>query len=304
MTIKALRTPDKYFEALPGFDFKPNYTTDLPDYEELRVHYLDEGAPDARRVFLCLHGQPTWSYLYRKMIPVFLETGARVICPDWLGFGKSDKPVDGNSYSFHFHRTMMLALIEQLDLQNITLVCQDWGGIIGLTLPMALEDRFDRLLVMNTTLATGASPGPGFDAWRAFCKSRPDLDVAALMLRGTPILDEAEAAAYAAPFPDITYKAGVRRFPEMVMTTPDMEGVATSKQAANWWTHQWTGKSFMAIGAADPVLGPPSMSALHQLIRNCPPPMVIEQAGHFVQEWGEDVARQALNHWGDLPKQT
>ena len=299
MTFKALRTPDACFEGLPGFNFKPHYITDLPGYDGLRVHYLDEGPPDANRTFVCLHGQPTWSYLYRKMIPVFLETGARVICPDWLGFGRSDKPLEDATYGFHFHRDMMIALIARLDLQNVTLVCQDWGGIIGLTLPMDMPDRFDRLLVMNTALATGSSLGAGFDAWRAFCKSRPDLDIAGLMQRGTPILDATEAAAYAAPFPDATYKAGVRRFPDMVMTAPDMEGVTTSRRAANWWRDHWTGKSFMAIGGADPVLGPPIMAALRQNIRNCPPPMLIEEAGHFVQEWGESVARQALTHWGD-----
>lgn len=299
MTFKALRTPDACFEGLPGFNFKPHYITDLPGYDGLRVHYLDEGPPDANRTFLCLHGQPTWSYLYRKMIPVFLETGARVICPDWLGFGRSDKPLEDTTYGFHFHRDMMIALIARLDLQNVTLVCQDWGGIIGLTLPMDMPDRFDRLLVMNTALATGSSLGAGFDAWRAFCKSRPDLDIAGLMQRGTPILDASEAAAYAAPFPDATYKAGVRRFPDMVMTAPDMEGVTTSRRATNWWRDHWTGKSFMAVGGADPVLGPPIMATLRQNIRNCPPPMLIEEAGHFVQEWGESVARQALTHWGD-----
>lgn len=299
MTFKALRTPDACFEDLPGFNFKPHYITDLPGYDGLRVHYLDEGPPDANRTFVCLHGQPTWSYLYRKMIPVFLETGARVICPDWLGFGRSDKPLEDTTYGFHFHRDMMIALIARLDLQNVTLVCQDWGGIIGLTLPVDMPDRFDRLLVMNTALATGSSLGAGFDAWRAFCKSRPDLDIAGLMQRGTPILDATEAAAYAAPFPDATYKAGVRRFPDMVMTAPDMEGVTTSRRAANWWRNHWTGKSFMAVGGADPVLGPPIMAALRQNIRNCPPPMLIEEAGHFVQEWGESIARQALTHWGD-----
>ena len=296
MTFKALRTPDACFEDLPGFNFKPHYITDLPGYDGLRVHYLDEGPPDANRTFVCLHGQPTWSYLYRKMIPVFLETGARVICPDWLGFGRSDKPLEDTTYGFHFHRDMMIALIARLDLQNVTLVCQDWGGIIGLTLPVDMPDWFDRLLVMNTALATGSSLGAGFDAWRAFCKSRPDLDIAGLMQRGTPILDATEAAAYAAPFPDATYKAGVRRFPDMVMTAPDMEGVTTSRRAANWWRNHWTGKSFMAVGGADPVLGPPIMAALRQNIRNCPPPMLIEEAGHFVQEWGESIARQALTH--------
>lgn len=300
MTLEAKRTPDKQFEGLPGFEFSPNYVDDLPGYEGLRVHYLDEGPSDAEHVFLCLHGQPTWSYLYRKMIPVFLESGGRVICPDWLGFGRSDKPVEDSVYTFHFHRNMMIELVKRLDLSNITLVCQDWGGIIGLTIPMEMPGRFTRLLVMNTAIAVGQSPGKGFESWRAFNRSQPDMDIAALMKRGTTVLNDAEAAAYAAPFPDVTYKAGVRRFPELVMTDPGMEGVETSKRAAAWWSNEWTGQSFMAVGAQDPVLGPPLMAQLRKTIAGCPPPMMVEEGGHFVQEWGAPVAQAALQAWGDL----
>ena len=237
MTIEAKRTPDERFVDLPAFAFAPNYVDDLPGYEGLRVHYLDEGPKDAAKTFLCLHGQPSWSFLYRKMIPVFLESGARVICPDWLGFGRSDKPVEDAVYTFHFHRNMMVELIKRLDLSNVTLVCQDWGGILGLTIPMDMPERFSRLLVMNTAIPTGQSPGEGFEAWRAYNRTQPDMDVGALMKRGTPVLNDSEAAAYAAPFPDITFKAGVRRFPELVMTDPGMEGVETSKRAAGWWSY-------------------------------------------------------------------
>lgn len=300
MTIKALRTPDERFENLPGYDFAPNYVDDLPGYEGLRVHYLDEGPKDAAKTFLCLHGQPSWCYLYRKMIPVFLESGARVIAPDWLGFGRSDKLVEDEVYTYSFHRNMMLALIERLDLQNTTLVCQDWGGLLGLPIVPDMADRFDRLLVMNTAIATGQSPGEGFNAWKAYNRTQPDMDVAALMKRGTSVLTDAEAAAYGAPFPDINYKGGVRRFPELVMVEPDMDGVDVSKRAAEWWANDWAGESFMAIGMADPVLGPPAMHALRKRIRNCPDPMEIPDGGHFVQEWGEPIARAALTRWGDL----
>ena len=300
MTIEALRTPDDRFASLPGWPYAPHYIDDLPGYEGLRVHYVDEGPEKAVRTYLCLHGQPTWSYLYRKMIPVFLDSGARVIAPDWLGFGRSDKPVADETYTFHFHRNMMIELVKRLDLQNITLVCQDWGGLLGLTLPPDMPERFERLIVMNTAIATGASPSEGFDAWKAYSASQPDLDVAALMKRGTPILSDAEAAAYGVPFPDISYKAGVRRFPELVMVAPDMEGVKTSKRAVEWWGREWHGDTFMAVGAADPVLGPPVMDVLRGQIRNCPEPMVIEEAGHFVQEWGEPVARAALKAFGEL----
>ncbi|MEL7481009.1 MAG: haloalkane dehalogenase [Pseudomonadota bacterium] len=298
--MTAKRTPDERFENLPGYDFAPNYLEDLPGYEGLRVHYLDEGSAGADHTFLCLHGQPSWSYLYRKMIPVFVNAGGRVIAPDWLGFGRSDKPVDDEVYTYNFHRNMLIALIERLDLQNITLVCQDWGGLLGLTVPQEMPERFARLIVMNTAIAIGQSPGEGFEAWKAFNRSQPDLDIANLMKRGTPILSDAEAAAYAAPFPDMSYKAGVRRFPEMVMVSPEMEGVDVSKTARTFWQEQWTGQSFMAIGMQDPVLGPPAMQALAKLIKNCPPPLEVADGGHFVQEWGDEVAAAALKSFGDI----
>jgi haloalkane dehalogenase len=300
MPIEAKRTPDERFANLPGYAFAPHYIDTLPGYEGLRVHYVDEGSKEARHTILCLHGQPSWTYLYRKMIPVFLESGARVVAPDWLGFGRSDKPVDEDVYTFNFHRNMMLAFIRALDLKHITLVVQDWGGLLGLTLPPDMPERFERLIVMNTGLAVGVSPGPGFEAWKAYNRAQADMDIAALMSRASSILSPAECAAYAAPFPDKTYKAGVRRFPELVMVSPEMEGVDISQRAAKWWRAEWTGESFMAIGAADPVLGPPVMEALRRQIQNCPEPMLIPDAGHFVQEWGEPIARAALEAFGDL----
>lgn len=291
--VKALRTPDDRFQNLPGYGFQPHYVEDLPGYEGLRMHFLDEGKR-AGPVFLCLHGQPTWSYLYRKMIPVFAEHG-RVVAPDLFGFGKSDKPAEDSVYTFDFHRGSLLRFIEELDLRDITLVCQDWGGLLGLTLPMDMADRFSRLIVMNTALGTGEHDlGEGFKAWRAYNRSRPDMDVAALLKRSTPILSDAEAAAYGAPFPSVEYKGGVRRFPELVPDGMDAPGAALSRRARDWWRDEWSGRSFMAIGLQDPVLGPPVMRHLRKQIRNCPEPMELTEAGHFVQEWGEEVARAAL----------
>jgi haloalkane dehalogenase/tRNA(adenine34) deaminase len=219
------------------------------------------------------------------MIPVFVAAGHRVVAPDLVGFGRSDKPVDESVYTFDFHRDMLLAFIERLDLQNIRLVCQDWGGILGLTLTLDQADRFNALLVMNTALGTGDVPlGEGFLAWREFVRSRPDLNVADLMQRSTPILSEDEAKAYAAPFPDMSFKAGVRRFPELVPDNPDAPGAALSRQARIWWQNEWQGKSLMFTGLEDPVLGKPAMDYLHRFIRNCPPPVELPEAGHFVQD--------------------
>ena len=266
-------------------------------YEGLRVHTVDErpAKPATNmQTYLCLHGEPTWAYLYRKMIPVFLAAGHRVVAPDFLGFGRSDKPVKDAVYTFGFHRDMLLRLIEQLDLQNVTMVVQDWGGLLGLTLPMEMPERFKRLLVMNATIAVGASPSAGFDNWKAYVKANPDFDVARLMRRTTPVLSEAEAEAYSAPFPDTRYKAGVRRFPELVMVSPEMEGVDISRRAAKWWPHEWSGQTFMVVGMKDPVLGPPVMAALRKQIRGCPSPLEIPDGGHFVQEWGRRSRKPPL----------
>ena len=296
---QTLRTPDACFQNLPGYDFAPQYLDDLLGYAGMRVHYLDEGDSDAVQTFLCLHGEPSWSYLYRHMIPVFTAAGHRVVAPDLFGFGRSDKPVDDAVYTWDFHRNMLLRFVERLDLRNITLVCQDWGGILGLTLPMEMPDRFKRLIVMNTALGTGDVPlGKGFEAWRAYCASTPDLPVGGLFKRSDDQLTDAEIAAYDAPFPDASYKAGVRRFPQLVPDHPDAPGAEVSRRARDWWAREWQGQAFMAIGMQDPVLGPPAMYALHKLIPGCSEPLEVPDAGHFVQERGRVIAQAALEYFG------
>ena len=298
--IEAKRTPEDRFANLPDFRWTPHYIDDLPGYEGLRAARIDEGPRDADRTFLCLHGEPSWSFLYRRMIPVFLESGARVVAPDFFGFGRSDKPVRQADYSFDFHRNYLLALVERLDLKRITLVVQDWGGLIGLTLPIdaGFAARLERLIVMNTAIATGASPGQGFMMWKTYALSTPDLPVGALIARGTPHLTPAEIAAYDAPYPDASYKAGAQIFPALVPVEPDMAGADLGRAASAWWSNEWQGPSFMAVGDADPVLGPPQMAVLRAHIRGCPEPMMIAGGGHFVQEWGEPIARAALAAFG------
>jgi len=289
-----LKTPPERFADLPGFAWHAHSRGDMPGYSGLEMAYLDEG-PKTAPVFLCLHGQPTWSYLYRRMIPHFLATGSRVVAPDFFGFGRSDKPADDRVYTFDFHRNSLLAFVSALDLQDITLVVQDWGGLLGLTLPMEMPERFSRLIVMNTALPTGEVPlTKGFLEWRAFSNSRPDMAVGKLMARSCPQLTPAEAAAYDAPYPDVRYKGGVRQFPKLVPEFVDSDGAAIERASREFWRNQWRGRSVMAIGMTDPVLGPPVMRALHRDIRGCPPPLEFAEAGHFVQEWGEKVAPAAL----------
>ncbi|MCC2674342.1 MAG: putative bifunctional protein : haloalkane dehalogenase [Ramlibacter sp.] len=294
----ALRTPEDRFRDLPGYPWAPHYVSDSPSLAGLRMHYLDEGPQDAPRTWLCLHGNPAWSYLYRRMVPVFLEAGDRVVAPDMPGFGKSDKPKRDAAHAFEWHRQVLLELVERLDLRHIVVAMQDWGGLLGLTLPMEAPERYDGLLVMNTTLGTGDAPlSPGFIAWREMCAKNPEFDVGRLFARGNPHLRPEECAAYNAPFPDAGHRAALRAFPPMVPSRPESNGAAVSRTARDFLATQWSGRTMMAVGAQDPVLGVSVMQALRDQIRGCPEPMVLPQAGHFVQEHGEEVARAAVGYF-------
>jgi len=291
--VNILRTPEERFAQLPGFDFAPHYL-ETPGLAGIRVHYLDEGT--GAITFLCLHGQPTWSYLYRHMIAPIVRAGHRVVAPDLIGFGRADKPDDDAFYTFAMHRRMLVEFIEQLNLQQIVLVCQDWGGLLGLTLPPEMPQRFRGLLIMNTAFASGDLPlGKGFSDWRAWSNANPDMNVGRLMLRSCPQLSMAESAAYDAPFLDVRYKAGVRRFPNLVPDRPDADGAALSRAARDWWRTQWNGSSLMVIGMKDPVLGPAVMRAMRTHIRGCPPPIELPEGGHFVQERSADFIDKAIS---------
>jgi haloalkane dehalogenase len=290
--MEILRTPDDRFANLPGYPFAPRYL-EVPSFPGVRVHYLDEGSGAV--TFLCLHGQPTWSYLYRRMIAPIVAAGHRAVAPDLIGFGRSDKPADDTFYTFTMHRRTLVELIERLDLENVILVCQDWGGLLGLTLPPDMPERFRGLLIMNTGFGTGDQPlTRGFLEWRAWNNANPDMAIGRLLARGTPHLTPAECAAYEAPFPDVRYKAGVRRFPNLVPDNPDADGAALSRAARTWWRTQWNGRSFMVVGMKDPVLGPRVMAAMRQNIRACPEPLELAEAGHFVQEWSDQFIGQAI----------
>ena len=295
----ALRPADAQFADLPGYPWAPQYVNDLRSLGGLRMHYLDEGPAEAPLTWLCLHGNPSWSYLYRKMIPVFLAAGHRVIAPDLIGFGKSDKPKKEAAHSFTWHRQVLLELVGRLDLRDVVLVVQDWGGLLGLTLPMAAPGRYRGLLVMNTTLGTGDAPlSPGFLAWRAMCARNPEFDVARLFARGNPHMSAQECAAYNAPFPDRGHRSALRAFPAMVPDHPQADGAAVSREAREFWSAEWSGRTMMVVGAQDPVLGLPLMQDLRRMLRGCPEPVVIEDAGHFVQEHGEGIASTAVGYFG------
>ena len=301
----ALRTPDAAFDDLPGYPWPPHYVSNLPALEGLRLHYLDEGEAEVaieafgQTTYLCLHGNPAWSYLYRKMIPVFLENGSRVVAPDLIGFGKSDKPKKDAFHTFSWHRQVLIELIERLDLQNIVLVVQDWGGILGLTLPHEFYKKSNRikgLLVMNTALGTGDAPlTQGFQDWREMCRKNPEFKIDKLFARGNPQMSPAECAAYMAPFPEKGFRAATRAFPPMVPDVPQADGAEVSRKARDFWQNEWDGPTLMAVGAQDPVLGLDTMRGLQELINGCPEPMVLDEAGHFVQEHGEEIAKLAVH---------
>lgn len=298
--MEFIRTPEERFESLDAFPYDAQYL-ELNCASGARMGYIDVGPRDAEQVFLCLHGAPTWSYVYRKMIPVFEERGHRVIAPDLIGCGRSDKLLRSSDYSYHLHRNSLIEFIERLDLRNITLVCQDWGGLLGLTLPMDMPGRFQRLLIMNTTLpASLLRFNLTFQIWKLWARLSPNLHIGNVVQLCEGSLRKAERESYNAPYPDARYKVGARSFPALVPLRDSDPGAETLRRAAQWLPKNWKGPSFMAIGTRDRGLGRNTMLPLRSLIPGCPEPMLVK-AGHYVQEQGEAIARRALNYFDSAP---
>jgi haloalkane dehalogenase len=230
--MKVLRTPDARFEGIEDYPFAPHYV-EIADADgtALRIHYVDEGPRNAPPVLL-MHGEPSWSFLYRKMITGLVARGHRVIAPDLIGFGKSDKPAEQADYTYERHVAWMSAWLGKLDLSQITLFCQDWGGLIGLRLVAAFPERFARVVTANTGLPVGTGWSEGFRAWLEFSQKVPVFPTSFILNGGsTRELTPAEQAAYDAPYPDETYKSGARIFPTLVPITPEHASVAENKAA-------------------------------------------------------------------------
>jgi haloalkane dehalogenase len=292
--MEVLRTPDERFAGLLGFPFQPHYMeVAAGDGGTLRIHYLDEGPRDADPVLL-IHGEPSWCYLYRRMIPVIVEAGHRAIAPDLVGFGRSDKPTRREDYTYQRHVDWMRALIEALDLRNITLVVQDWGGLIGLRLAAEHEDRFARIVAANTFLPTGdRPPGEAFLRWQRLSQEVPEFHVGGIVNNGCVTdLSPEVIAAYDAPFPDDSYKAGARMFPMLVPTSPDDPAAEPNRKA--WEVlRRWQKPFLTAFSDSDPI----TRRADRALQSRIPgtkgqPHTTIEGAGHFLQEdKGEELAK-------------
>jgi haloalkane dehalogenase len=292
-----LRTSDERFDALPGYPFEPHYAL-VPNEESdvLRVHYVDEGPTDGPPVVL-LHGEPSWSFLYRKMIPGLVDAGLRALAPDLVGFGRSDKPAERADYTYQRHVDWMQAWLDGLGVTGITLFGQDWGGLIGLRLVTANPDRFARVVAANTFLPTGDIPaGEAFLAWQRLSQEVDVLDIGRIVAGGcSHELTREEIAAYDAPFPDESYKAGARQFPMIVPIAPD-DPAAPANRAAWDVLRTWT-KPFLTIFGADDNITRGGDRFLQAAIPGCEgqPHTVIEGAGHFLQEdAGEDIARRIV----------
>ena len=279
--MKTLRTPEERFLSLPGYDFEAHYV----NVDDMRVHYVDEGPADAAPVLL-LHGEPSWSYLYRTMIPPIADAGFRAIAPDLIGFGKSDKPADQSDYTYESHVAWMKQFLQNTDLHNITLVCQDWGSLIGLRLAAENEQRFDRVVLANGGLPTGDGKMPTvFRIWRAFARFSPWFPIGRIVQAGTVSEMPPEVvAAYDAPFPDSSYKAGARAFPRLVPTTPD-DPAAPANRAAWDVFRNWQKPFLTSFSDGDPI----TRGLDKVFVKRVPgaknqPHTTIEGAGHFLQE--------------------
>jgi haloalkane dehalogenase len=292
--MKILRTPDERFNDLPDFSYEPHYV-EAPSGEggTLRIHYLDEGSADAEPVLL-MHGEPSWSFLYRKMIPILLEAGLRVVAPDMVGFGRSDKPADTSDYSYQRHVDWMTHLLEALDLHKITLFGQDWGGLIGLRLAAENKARFARLVAANTGLPTGDQSMPeAFQRWQQFSIQVSRLPIGRIIKQGCVTkLSPQEVAAYQAPFPDESYKAGARIFPQLVPTSPDDPASPANRQA--WQVlRNWNKPFLTTFSDSDPITARGEL-IFQRLVPGAKgqPHVKIEGAGHFLQEdKGLELAR-------------
>ncbi len=301
-----IRTPDERFENLPGYPFEPKYV----EINGMRVHYVDEGAGE---VVLCLHGEPSWSYLYRKMIPTIAEKH-RAIAPDFVGFGRSDKYTEVDEYTYKMHRDTIIGFIEALDLKDVTIVVQDWGGLVGLRVVSMIPDRIARLVIMNTGLPTGDGPLPeGFMHWQNYVKATDELPIGEILAGGFLELDAEHpigkgegmapevVAAYDAPFPGPEYKAGAKAWPLMVPATPQDEA-APELKATQEFLQTWQKPAFTIFSDGDPITRGGDLYFGFIIPTAKEQPVIKVKGGHFLQEdHGEEIAGHIVEFMARAP---
>ena len=303
--MKILRTPDDRLENLSGYPFKPNYVS-IPDGEggTLRIHYVDEGPSKVEPVLL-MHGEPSWSYLYRKMIPIIVDAGFRAVAPDLAGFGRSDKPAVRSDYTYQRHVDWMQGLLDKMDLRQLTLVCQDWGGLIGLRLVAQNPARFSRVVVANTGLPTGDNPiSDAFLNWRKFSQETPEFKVGEIISMSNPNdpLSKEVIAAYDAPFPDDTYKEGARIFPSLVPITPDDPASKANREA--WKVLSQFEKPFVTMFSDGDPITRGGERIFQKLVPGAKgqPHTIIKGGGHFLQEnRGKEFAQAVVDFISRTP---
>jgi haloalkane dehalogenase len=300
-----LRTPDSRFAGLDGYPFAPHYLDVTADgTQALRMHYIDEGPRDGAPVVL-LHGEPTWSYLYRTMIDPLAAAGHRVLAPDLIGFGRSDKPTRRTDYTYARHVQWMTSWLTQLDLTDVTVVVQDWGSLIGLRVAAENPDRFAKLFIANGFLPIADRPTPpAFRIWRAFAKYSPALPSGWLVDRGTVhSVGKKIRDGYDAPFPNKSYKEGSRAFPQLVPTSPDDPAIGANRAA--WEVlGRWTKPVLCVFGARDPILGKADAPLIRHIPGAAGPPHARINAGHFIQEdAGAELVGRLLDWEAGLPQQ-
>ena len=289
---------------LPDFPYEARYEkniTGFEDYEDMRMAYIDTGNKDSELTFLMLHGSPTWSYMYRHFIKEVNKANFRAVAFDMPGFGRSDKPLDEGAYTFESLRSSLICMIERLDLKNIVLVVHEWGGFIGLTIPMDMPERFDGIIMHNTTLVTGTNlMSDSYADWRKYIKDNPDLNIRAIMARTNKILNLKECNNYHAPFDSYESKVALRVMPEIFPNQKGKQGIEISKKAQDWFSNEYDGLALSLSGMRDPLFPQEALNSFFNSIKGIHKLPGVDNAGHFLPEWameyGENLIKTYLEY--------
>lgn len=286
-----IRTPDNQFNDLKEFKFNSSYLYDPPFLEKSRMHYIDTGE-NIKGIVLFLHGNPSWSFGYRKMISKSVEKGYRAIAPDLLGYGKSDKPIDYRWHTYDKHIAVIKFFIESLDLKNVTLVCHDWGGFFGLNIVPLLSDRFKNILLLNTTLCSSSGMNNEYHKWLEYVKGNPDIDLVKCFTGTNLKCSNEMSRAYSAPFPNYYYKSALRNLP---FIAKDINFQKLGDQSLDYWKNHWHGKSYFGIGNQDIILYNPMMEFCKTIANHGP--IKEYNFGHFLFEIGDTILNDAINYF-------